>query len=117
MDNNINNDIDDKTGEVENVVKSDYNEETLEDVVDGNVIKAKDTEKWSESVELRKSGYGRLESWGKQKTGFHPWQDSESITQRQVESLYGDSLAQNLEMARHVAGRGVLPAGRMKAAG
>ena len=40
VDNNINNDIDDKTGEVENVVKSDYNEETLEDVVDGNVIKA-----------------------------------------------------------------------------
>ena len=40
MDNNINNDIDDETGEVENVVKSDYNEEALEDVVDGNVIKA-----------------------------------------------------------------------------
>jgi hypothetical protein len=45
VDDNINNDIDDKTGDVENVVKSDYNEETLEDVVDGNVIKAKDTEK------------------------------------------------------------------------
>jgi hypothetical protein len=30
VDNNINNDIDDKTGDVENVVKSDYNEETLE---------------------------------------------------------------------------------------
>ena len=40
MDNNINNDIDDKTGDVENVVKSEYDEETLEDVVDGNFIKA-----------------------------------------------------------------------------
>ena len=39
-DDNINNDIDDKTGDVENVVKSEYDEETLEDVVDGNVIKA-----------------------------------------------------------------------------
>ena len=28
VDDNINNDIDDKTGYVENVVKSDYNEET-----------------------------------------------------------------------------------------
>jgi hypothetical protein len=36
VDDNINNDIDDKMGDVENVVKSDYNEETL----DGNVIKA-----------------------------------------------------------------------------
>jgi hypothetical protein len=38
--------------------------ETLGDVVDGNVIKAKDTEKWSESVELRKCVYGGG-SWGK----------------------------------------------------
>ena len=36
MDDNINNDIDDKTGDV----KSEYDKETLEDVVDGNVIKA-----------------------------------------------------------------------------
>ena len=40
MDDNINIDIDDKTGDVENVFKSDYKEKTLEDVVDGNVIKA-----------------------------------------------------------------------------
>ena len=40
MDDNINIDIDDKTGDVENVVKSDCIEETLEDVVYGNVIKA-----------------------------------------------------------------------------
>ena len=40
VDDNINIDIDDKTGDVENVFKSDYNEKTLEDVVDGNVIKA-----------------------------------------------------------------------------
>ena len=40
MDDNINIDIDDKTGDVENEVKSEYDEETLEDVVDGNVIKA-----------------------------------------------------------------------------
>ena len=38
MDDNINNDIDDKTEDVENVVKSEYDEETLEDVVNGNVI-------------------------------------------------------------------------------
>ena len=41
----MNNDIDDKTGDVDNVAKSEYDEETLEDVVDGNVIKAQDTEK------------------------------------------------------------------------
>ena len=40
MDENINNDLDDKTGDVENVVESEYNDETLEDVVDGNFIKA-----------------------------------------------------------------------------
>ena len=40
MDDNTNNDIDDKTVDVENGVKSDYNEETLEDVVDRNLIKA-----------------------------------------------------------------------------
>ena len=40
VDDNINIDIDDKTGDVENVFKSDYNEKTLEEVVDGNVIKA-----------------------------------------------------------------------------
>ena len=79
MDDNINNDIDDKTGDVENVVKSDYNEETLEDVVDGNVIKAKDTEKWSESVELRKCGYGGG-SWGK----FWNW----SITKLGINELF-----------------------------
>jgi hypothetical protein len=39
VDDNINYDIDDKIGDVENVLKFDYNEETLEDVVDGNVIK------------------------------------------------------------------------------
>jgi hypothetical protein len=50
VDDSINNDIDDKTVDV----KSEYDKETLEDVVDGNVIKAKDTEKWSESVEVRK---------------------------------------------------------------
>ena len=36
MDDNINNDIVDKTGDV----KSEYDKETLEDVVDGNVMKA-----------------------------------------------------------------------------
>ena len=36
MDDNINNDIVDKTGDV----KSEYDEETLEDVVDGNIMKA-----------------------------------------------------------------------------
>ena len=40
VDDNINIHIDHKTGDVENVFKSDYNEKTLEDVVDGNVIKA-----------------------------------------------------------------------------
>jgi hypothetical protein len=34
VDDNITNDIDDKTKDVENVVKSEYDEETLEDVVD-----------------------------------------------------------------------------------
>jgi len=33
-------DIDDKTVDVENVFKSDYNEKTLDDVLDGNVINA-----------------------------------------------------------------------------
>ena len=33
-------DIDDKTVDVENVYKSDYNEKTLDDVLDGNVINA-----------------------------------------------------------------------------
>jgi hypothetical protein len=36
VDDSINNDIDDKTVDV----KSEYDKETLEDVVDGNVIKA-----------------------------------------------------------------------------
>ena len=36
MDDSINNDIDDKTVDV----KSEYDKETLEDVVDGNVMKA-----------------------------------------------------------------------------
>ena len=40
MDDNINIDIDYKTVDVENVFKSDYNEKTLDDVLDGNVITA-----------------------------------------------------------------------------
>ena len=45
MDDHINNNIDDKTEDVENLVKSENDEGTLEDVVEGNAIKAYDTEK------------------------------------------------------------------------
>ena len=38
-DDDINNDIDDKTGDVENAVKSENVEETLEDVENDNVIR------------------------------------------------------------------------------